>query len=197
MVNTINEAQKRIIAMNMPPAVIHLFGSSSICTTSGKVPASGFANKWRSLTQHSGVGTKKSSYTIGEYLPQSYSALAVGANDDARQIAEDYSTWGGSLRDFFKYESARMHLGPPPIRRLLVILALISVRTGKGPRYQGETTRCLPGSILVTDGKTIEAVELIPPESTGMVLVTSAVLPGHISQAIGRPRSSSKAPTTI
>lgn len=93
-----------------------------------------------------------------EHRPRSYSSRAVGANDDARQIAEDYSKWDGSLRDFFKYESARMHLGPTPIRRLLVILALISVRTGKGPRYRGETTRCLPGSILVTDGKTVQVV---------------------------------------
>ena len=93
-----------------------------------------------------------------EQIPRPYSPLAITASDDARQIAEDYSTWGGSLRGFFKYEGARMHLGPTPIRRLLVILALISVRTGKGPRYRGETTRCLPGSILVTDGKTVEAV---------------------------------------
>lgn len=51
-----------------------------------------------------------------------------------------------------------MHLGPTPIRRLLVILALISVRSGKGPRYRGETTQCLPGSILVTDGKTVDVI---------------------------------------
>jgi len=93
-----------------------------------------------------------------EQLPRPYSPLAIGATDDAREIAEDYSTWGGSLRDFFKYESAKTRLAPAPIRRLLVILGLISVRSGKGPRYRGETTRCLPGSILVTDGKTVEAV---------------------------------------
>lgn len=93
-----------------------------------------------------------------EQIPRSYTSLPVGASEAARQIAEDYSTWGGSLRDFFKYESARLHLGPTPIRRLLVILAMIAVRSGKGPRYRGETTRCLPGSILITDGKTVEAV---------------------------------------
>jgi len=93
-----------------------------------------------------------------EQIPRLYSRLPLEASDDARQIAEDYSTWGGSLRSFFKYESPRMNLGSTPIRRLLVILALISVRSGKGPRYRGETRRCLPGSILVTDGKTVEAV---------------------------------------
>ena len=93
-----------------------------------------------------------------EQLPRPFSPLAIGASDDAREIAEDYSTWGGSLRDFFKYESARTRLAPTPIRRLLVILGMISVRSGKGPRYRGETTRCLPGSILVTDGKTVDVV---------------------------------------
>jgi hypothetical protein len=32
------------------------------------------------------------------------------------------------------------------------------VRSGKGPRYRGATEKCLPGSILVTDGKTVQAV---------------------------------------
>ena len=51
-----------------------------------------------------------------------------------------------------------MHLAPSPIRRLLVILGMVSVRSSKGPRYRGETTRCLPGSILVTDGKIVKVV---------------------------------------
>ena len=93
-----------------------------------------------------------------EEIPRSFSPLAIGASDDARQIAEDYSTWGGSLRDFFKYESAKTRLAPASIRRVLVILGMISVRSGKGPRYRGETTRCLPGSILVTDGKIVDVV---------------------------------------
>ncbi len=91
-------------------------------------------------------------------IPRLYSPLSIGASDEARQIAEDYSQWGGSLRAFLKYESGRLQIGPTPIRRLLVILALIPERSGKGPRYRGETARCLPGSILVTDGKTVEAV---------------------------------------
>ena len=47
--------------------------------------------------------------------------------------------------------------GPSQIRKL-VILGLISVRSGKGPRYRGATVKRLPGSILVTDGKTVQAV---------------------------------------
>lgn len=76
----------------------------------------------------------------------------------ARQIAEDYSTWDGSLRDFFSYESTRLHLGPTPVRRVLVILGLLPLRSAKGPRYRGDLKRCQPGSILVTDGKTVTAI---------------------------------------
>jgi hypothetical protein len=80
------------------------------------------------------------------------------ASTATRQIAEDYSVWEGSLRDFFKYEAPRLRLAPTAIRRVLVILGLLAVRSGKGPRYRGATTRCLPGSVLVTDGKTVLAV---------------------------------------
>ncbi len=87
-----------------------------------------------------------------------YSTVSDRASDDARRIAEDYSIWEGSLRDFFKYESARLRLGPAPIRRVLIILGLLPLRSAKEPRYRGSTVRCLPGSVLVTDGKTVEAV---------------------------------------
>ena len=86
------------------------------------------------------------------------SSVPSRASDEARQIAEDYSTWEGKLRDFFKYEAARLHLGPTPIRRVLIILGLLSVRSAKGPRYRGTLQRCLAGSILVTDGKTVAAL---------------------------------------
>ena len=65
---------------------------------------------------------------------------------------------GREPQGFLKYEAARLHLGPTPIRRVLVILGLISVRSGKGPRYRGAMIKRLPGSILVTDGKTVQAV---------------------------------------
>jgi hypothetical protein len=93
-----------------------------------------------------------------EHRPRHSAMVFAEASTDARHIAEDYSLWEGSLRDFFKYEVPRLHLGPTAIRRVLIILGLLSVRTGKGPRYRGATTRCLPGSILVTDGKTVQAV---------------------------------------
>ena len=93
-----------------------------------------------------------------EHLPRLYPILADGASNAARQIAEDYSVWEGSFRDYLKYEAARLYLAPAAIRRVLVILGMIAVRSGKGPRYRGATEECLPGAILVTDGKTVQAV---------------------------------------
>lgn len=81
-----------------------------------------------------------------------------GASEDARRIADDYSKWEGGIRDFFKYETARLDLGPTPIRRVLVIFGLLPLRSAKAPRYRGATQECQPGSILVTDGKIVHAV---------------------------------------
>jgi len=82
------------------------------------------------------------------------------ASEDARRIAEDYSVWEGSLRDFFKYETGRLNIGPAAIRRVLVIFGMLPGRSSKRPRYRGATRRCQPGSILVTDGKTVDAVSI-------------------------------------
>lgn len=93
-----------------------------------------------------------------EHQPRPYPANMDGANDTVRRIVDDYSVWQGSLRDFLKYEAARVHLAPGAIRRVLVILVMLAMRPGKGPRYRGATEKCLPGSILVTDGKTVTVV---------------------------------------
>ncbi|HHB75128.1 MAG TPA: hypothetical protein ENK84_01085 [Desulfobulbus sp.] len=82
--------------------------------------------------------------------------IPVSASDDFRCIVEDYVAWHGGVRDFFKYETARMHMGPTPIRRVLVICGMLPARSTRSPRYRGSTTKCQPGSILVTDGKDID-----------------------------------------
>ncbi len=79
--------------------------------------------------------------------------IPASASDDCRRIVEDYEAWQGSTRDFFKYEAARMHIGPALIRRVLVICGMLPTRSIKAPRYRGSTAKCQPGSILVTDGK--------------------------------------------
>jgi hypothetical protein len=80
------------------------------------------------------------------------------ASEATRTILEDHRRWEGSLRDFLKFASARMRLPVNQIRRVLVICNVLPLKTRKGPRYRGSTERRTPGSILVTDGKTVEVV---------------------------------------
>lgn len=84
--------------------------------------------------------------------------MAEKANGIARRIAEDRAAWQGSLRDFFKHESLLLQLAPAAIRRVLTIFGMIALRSGKGPRHRGDTQRCLPGAVLVTDGKEVTVV---------------------------------------
>jgi len=81
--------------------------------------------------------------------------VPVSASYDFRRIVEDYEAWQGGIRDFFKYEATRMHMGPTAIRRVLVICGMLPARSAGSPRYRGSTTKCQPGSILVTDGKEV------------------------------------------
>ncbi|MCF6267620.1 MAG: hypothetical protein L3J57_13905 [Desulfuromusa sp.] len=81
--------------------------------------------------------------------------IPVSASEDVRRIVEDYDAWQGSIRDFFKHEAVRMYMGPTSIRRVLVICGMLPPRSIKSPRYRGSTTKCQPGSILVTDGKEV------------------------------------------
>lgn len=105
-----------------------------------------------------GWGNRDQAQPDVPHQPRQYSLASSQASDVARQIAEDYSNWEGGLRDFFKYETARLHLGPTPIRRVLIIFGLLPARSAKPPRYRGATEQCQPGSILVTDGKAVTAV---------------------------------------
>lgn len=91
-------------------------------------------------------------HSIRQYLP------VDDAGEDARRIAEDYSNWEGSLRDFLKYEARRMNLAPAAIRRVLVIFCMLPAKSAKHPRYRGATRQCQPGNVLVTDGKTVDVV---------------------------------------
>ena len=87
-----------------------------------------------------------------------FPAAPESASDAARTILNDYRRWEGSLRGFLRFASARMRLPINQIRRVLVICNVLSLKTRKGPRYRGSTERRTPGSILVTDGKTVDAV---------------------------------------
>jgi len=99
---------------------------------------------------------KDKGQAYGEHQDRPIPYMPISASEDFRRIVDDFATWEGGIRDFFKYETARMQMGPTPIRRVLVISGMLPVRPGKAPRYRGSTTRCQPGNVLVTDGKTVK-----------------------------------------
>jgi len=95
------------------------------------------------------------------YMPpvvQAVPTLARSATEACRTLVQDYARWEGSLRDFLSYEAKRLRLAPAAIRRVLIITGMISSKPHKAPRYRGSTDRQAPGTILVTDGKSVEVV---------------------------------------
>jgi len=73
-------------------------------------------------------------------------------------IARDFACWEGDTRDFVNWAKERMDLLPGQIWRVLRILGLIRRyrRSNDRHRYRESTTRLTPGSLLTTDGKTID-----------------------------------------
>ena len=78
------------------------------------------------------------------------------ASNDVLQVVQDYKLWEGSVKDFAKFESVHLHLRQTAIYRILKIFGMLPMRSKKDPRYRGSTTKCFPGIILVTDGKTVQ-----------------------------------------
>ncbi|MCP4195693.1 MAG: hypothetical protein GY762_00955, partial [Proteobacteria bacterium] len=81
-----------------------------------------------------------------EHQDRTIPDMPISPSEDFRRIVDDFATWQGGIRDFFKYETVRMKLGPTPIRKVLVICGMLPVRSAKAPRYRGSTTRCQPGN---------------------------------------------------
>ena len=80
------------------------------------------------------------------------------ASNDVLQIVQDYKIWEGNVREFAKITAERLHLRAGAIYHVLKLFCMLPIRTRKEPRYRGSTVRCLPGSILVTDGKTVQVI---------------------------------------
>ncbi|MCB2184534.1 MAG: hypothetical protein KQH63_21130 [Desulfobulbaceae bacterium] len=59
--------------------------------------------------------------------------IPLSASTTFRQIVEDFFGWTGGIREFFKYETARINLGPTPIRRVLTICGLLPLKKQKEP----------------------------------------------------------------
>ena len=93
-----------------------------------------------------------------EHKPRQYVTFSGKASNDVLQVVQDYKVWEGSVKDFAKFESERLHLRQNAIYRVLKLFCMLPIRSRKEPRYRGSTVKCLPGSILVTDGKTIQVI---------------------------------------
>ena len=77
-------------------------------------------------------------------------------NEVAREIAEDYQQWEGSLGDFLRHQAQKRAIAPSAIRSVLRICDLVGPGKRKLPRYRGSTAKLAPGTIAVTDGKDVK-----------------------------------------
>ena len=93
-----------------------------------------------------------------EQKPRQSATYAGSASNDVLQVVQDYKNWEGSVKDFAIFESARLHLKQNAIYRILKVFCMLPIRSKKDPRYRGSTVKCFPGTILVTDGKTVQLV---------------------------------------
>ncbi len=93
-----------------------------------------------------------------EHQPRPSTTFPGTASNDVLQIVQDYKLWEGSVKDFAKCATERLHLRAGAIYHVLKLFCMLPMRTRKDPRYRGSTVRCLPGSILVTDGKTVQVI---------------------------------------
>ena len=93
-----------------------------------------------------------------EHTPRLFTMYPGKASNDVLQVVQDYKAWEGSVKDFTKFESERLHLKRNAIYCVLKVFCMLPIRIRKNPRYRGSTVKCLPGSILVTDGKIIQVI---------------------------------------
>jgi len=108
-----------------------------------------------------------------------------------RDIAELFSKWEGSTRDFLRCAARRFHLPRGAVLRVLRLLGLVSPsrRRGPPPRYRGSTERLAPGSVLASDGKTVRV------HLTHSLRDLSFVVHQMVDQATGCRTGSAVAPT--
>lgn len=92
--------------------------------------------------------------------PPPVAEIPADASPLVAQIAELFTAWQGSTREFLRAYARPLGLMPGVIRRVLVLLCLISPRRPRSlpgaARYRGSTQTLSPGAVLVTDGKQID-----------------------------------------
>lgn len=91
--------------------------------------------------------------------PTQMPAVPVDASLLVHSIASEWQRWEGPKRSFLAHAARSFRTSAAQVKRVLVILGLITPRRRPPFRHRGETHTLSPGAMLVTDGKMLN-VEL-------------------------------------
>lgn len=91
--------------------------------------------------------------------PKCLRKVPVNSSDLVHLIAAAWQGWDGPTGAFLAHAARSFRISPAQVKRVLIILGVISPRPRRRFRYRGETHPLSPGSMLVTDGKRVD-VEL-------------------------------------
>jgi hypothetical protein len=98
---------------------------------------------------------KDRAQVMAEPEPKEFPAVPVAASELVQQIATEWQSWEGPTRAFFAHAARSFRISPAQVKRVLIILGVISPRRRRRFRYRGETHPLSPGTMLVTDGKRV------------------------------------------
>ena len=102
---------------------------------------------------------KDRAQVMAEPQPKEFPAVPVAASELVHQVATCWQSWEGPTRAFFAHAARSFQISPAQVKRILVIIGVISPRRRQRFRFRGETHPLSPGAMLVTDGKQVD-VEL-------------------------------------
>jgi len=91
--------------------------------------------------------------------PKQLLAVPVDSSELVRLIATEWQSWDGPTGAFLGHAARSFRISPAQVKRVLIILGVISSRRRRPFRHRGETHPLSPGTMIVTDGKRID-VEL-------------------------------------
>lgn len=91
----------------------------------------------------------------GEHSKKPLPKWPVEPNETCRLIVADYIGWDGNTREFLKHEASKLNITFSMILSVLRIAKMISSKKKPLPRHRGSTTKLSPGSMVVTDGKSV------------------------------------------
>jgi len=82
--------------------------------------------------------------------------VPVDASETTRSIVADYEKWEGATKYFLRVAALRYGITTNQVAKVLRICGALAPRPRHPFRHRGSTVPLLPGSMLVTDGKTLD-----------------------------------------